>query len=166
MRPRPRRRPEEVREPRLELLSSAAMIKDPALLAKRQNSWASMLVLQLTITSDTGMAFSLGHHFPHRAAEAAHNLPLLIACGVLNEVPLDLRNQNEFYTGKDKRETLGVLMGYSRSALSWLNYRRIEQIKNARDDLAHHGVMLSHDYSWAAVDDVWCQLVAWGIVSP
>jgi len=138
------------------------VIKDPTLLAKRQESWASMLVLRLTITTDTGLAFSMGHYFPHYADEAAHNLPLLIACGVLNEVLLDLRDQNEFPVGRDRRETLGVLMGYSRGALSWLNFVRIEQIKNARDDLAHHGVMLSRDDSFAAVDDIWCQLIAWG----
>lgn len=139
------------------------MITDATTLADMQASWTGALGVQARIKRDSMGAFTMGRHFPRFTADAAHNVPFLLACGVLNDVLLALRDQGAFAS---KQRTLDGLMADSRGSLAWLNYARMDQIKDARNALAHDGKMLSRGDCWAAIDDIGRQLIGWGIVAP
>jgi hypothetical protein len=144
------------------------MIANPQALEDLRASWTGVQLLRSKIQRALLGSFAMGSPFVLSIVDAAHNLPFLQACAVLNDVLARLRDEGYFRSGRvgDGRTPLGTLVSDSERALSWVNYPLIDKIVVHRNDLAHRAVFVSRGDCWRYIDAIEAELVSWGIVLP
>lgn len=102
-----------------------------------------------------------GGLFPHFLADAAANLPMFHAFGILNDVLKQLAEEGCF---ECKGRELGRLIEASKEALDWEDLDAIKKGKDARNGVAHEGKLLGRGDCWALIDVVRSELGAWGVI--
>jgi hypothetical protein len=135
------------------------MTDDPLTLEKLRTDWHGVRLLRSKIDRVIKGSATLPGSFTLLIADAAHNLPFLQACAVLNDALAYLR-------GVNPRTPLGSLVKAHRDALSWVNYQLIKKIVCDRNALAHRATFVSRGTCWRYIDAIEAELVAWGIVLP
>lgn len=95
--------------------------------------------------------------------EAFYSLALLLACGVLDQVLVELRDQGVFHC-PGSRPQLGMKMVSSQSALAWQNYTLVDVGKTARNDLAHKAKLVPTVDCLAFIEAIEVELKAWHIL--
>lgn len=96
------------------------MISDTVVLAEVRKSWQGATIIRERLTVGLIAAVgSLDGIFPHFVADAAHNLPFVHACSVLNDVLEQLAKEGHFNCGSWH---LGALVDKSKKALPWNNH--------------------------------------------
>lgn len=137
------------------------MINDALQLQTIQEDWQGVRKLQSKIdvllkASSAGGATAIA-----RLADIPYNLPFLHACGVFNDVLLQLRDEGHF---KSKQRTLGALVEESESVLEWLDFTSIEEIVSKRNEVAHDALILPRRDCGLYVDTLEFQLKAWKVI--
>ena len=138
------------------------MIRDSATLTHVQKSWTGVEALRERLKrSAFASAGVIGGTFPFALADAAHNLPFIHACSVLNDVLVQLAGEGHFDC---KSRFLGALIKESETALPWQDFRLITAGVELRNDVAHRGQLLGRGDCWKYVDAIKLELSAWGIL--
>jgi hypothetical protein len=94
--------------------------------------------------------------------DLTHGLILLFAVSVMEEALERYRDQGLF---APKRGGLKELVSASKDALPWVNWEGMGQIRNRRNDVAHHLKYPPRAQAWADIDSVEKELIAWGVLS-
>src|SRR5262245_31151337 len=112
------------------------MIQDSAQLAEARENWAGIVLMRKELDASAFAApGAIPGLFPFALYKAAHNLPLVQAYAVLNDVLEQVaKEKNWKYQGR----LLGRLLDEAKSVLAWVNAGLVETGKLARDDVAHH----------------------------
>ena len=139
------------------------MIQDADELAEIQRNWAGVEALreQLQVSAFASAAIGIGGRFPFGLANAAQNLPFMHAYAVLNDTLEQLAREMNFeYKGR----SLGRLLEHSESTLPWQNFTLIDEGKEHRNGVAHHGKLLERSECWRYINAIKDELCAWGII--
>ena len=138
------------------------MISDPSALAEAKLNWAGVETLQDKLQRS---AFaSQGHgggSFPFALADAAHNLPLIHAFSVLNDVLEQLSFEGRFVC---KSRFLGALIESSEKVLPWQDIVAIKAGVKDRNEIAHKGSLLTRGVCWQHIEAIKTELHAWGVI--
>ena len=102
-----------------------------------RKSWAGVEGLRDKLQRSLLGSFAEGASFALFAADAAHNLPFVHACAVLNDVLNQLKQEGQF---QSKSIFLGALLDSSKSKLPWKNLPVIQEAVARRNDVAHHAL--------------------------
>ena len=137
------------------------MITDQTALAEIRESWMGVEALRGRLRAALLGSFAQGGSFAIFAADAAHNLPFVHACAVLNDVLEELASQGQFAC---KSIFLGKLLTASEKNLPWKDFALIKEGAERRNGVAHRGEILPRSDCWKYVDAIKEQLVAWGIL--
>jgi hypothetical protein len=136
------------------------VIADPTVAATVKADWSGVLALRGRVTrailGSIGAAPSAIF-----AADAVHNVPLLHAYSVLNDVLVQLEKEGHF---RCKTFLLGALLQASEHKLTWLEFDVIAMGVSRRNDLAHRGDVIPRGECWKYIDAVQKQLVSWKLV--
>jgi hypothetical protein len=140
------------------------MIADPVELEKHCNAWRSVRDSQMQFKAKLGFTgVGPGGNFGRGIFEACHDLTLVFAYAVLQDVLEQLKHEKRFSTRKTK-PGLGELMQTSRSTLPWQDFALVDKGRNRRNDFAHHRMSVPVDECMEYIDAVERELHAWGIV--
>ncbi|KAA5535654.1 hypothetical protein FYK55_28510 [Roseiconus nitratireducens] len=138
------------------------MIADSASLDAARKNWSGVEALREKLNVSAFSAVGVvGGTFPFSLADAAHNVPLLHAFSVLNDVLAQLASEGHFSC---KSHFLGALVAKSANQLPW---RDVESVKSGikdRNRVAHLGVMLSRCTCWKHIDTIKLELTQFGIL--
>ena len=137
-------------------------------LEELRKTWKGVRLLHSKVYRAIMGSATLPGSFTVFIADAAHNLPFLHACGVLNDVLEQLAKEQPFmYKGKRyKGRRFGLLLDASAPVLPWNNLLLIREAVKRRDDLAHHADIVPRGDCWKYIDAIEAELVRWGIVTP
>jgi hypothetical protein len=145
----------------LEHGAETTLIKDPEALQELRALWNGVRVLRRRTQAALLGSFAQGASFVVFVADAAHNLPLIHAYAVLNEVLLQLEREGRFSC---RSIFLGRLLSASESALPWFDFDMVKRGADRRNDVAHRGEVLPRGECWRFIDAVEAELVGWGLV--
>jgi hypothetical protein len=137
------------------------MIKDTVALQEVQHSWRGVEALRGKLSSALLGSFAEGASFAIFAADAAHNLPFVHACAVLNDVLEQLQTEGHFPC---KSIFLGPLLSASEARLPWTNFAVMQEVAARRNGVAHRGDVLSRTDCWRYIDAIKAELVSWRIL--
>ena len=138
------------------------MIADQKALEEAKKNWAGVEALRAKLQrSAFASGGAIGGLFPFALADAAHNLPLFHAFGVLNEVLEQLESEGHFSC---KSHFLRALVERSENALPWKNFDAIKMGIKDRNDVAHEGALLPRGECWNHIEAVKTELTAWGVI--
>jgi hypothetical protein len=136
------------------------MIADLNSLAERRIEWAA--VQKLCANAVTGHALP-GLYFTAVAPEGFHNLPLVLAYSVLDQVLSNLMDQGTFLCSRP-RPPLGAKLTASLRALPWCNYYLVNAGKEARNSLAHNAVLVPRSQCLTYISAIETEFKAWHIL--
>ena len=137
------------------------MITDTAALTEIRESWRGVEGLRHKLQTALLGSFSQGATFAIFAADAAHNLPFVHACAVLNDVLEQLKQEGHFHS---KSIFLGALLSASKAKLPWNDFPMIEEAVARRNDVAHRAEVLPRADCWRFIDAIRDELVSWSIL--
>jgi len=137
------------------------MITDKAALDEIRQSWRGVEALKDKVQRALLGSFAQGASFVIFIADSAHNLPLLHAYAVFNDVLEQLAKEGKFQC---KSIFLGPLLTASEKALSWKDFRLIKEGVDRRNDVAHRGDVLPRADCWKYIEAIREQFVAWAIL--
>jgi hypothetical protein len=139
------------------------VIRDPNALEEIRRSWRGVEALrgqlQLSAFASVGV---IGGSFPHKLADAAHNLPFIHAHGVLNDTLRQLAVEGVISCPSI---FLGKLVGAASRKLPWQDLKLIRAGIRKRNTVAHKAKLLPRGECWRHVDAIGRELKAWGIIS-
>ncbi len=98
----------------------------------------------------------------HELRNISHNLVLLFAFSVLENVLKQLRDEGAF---TERRNVLGKLMDASCSVIPWSNYNLVNDARKERNRIAHQQQIIERGKCWDYVDAIEAELVTWEILS-
>ena len=100
------------------------MIRDADVLSEARKNWAGVELLRDRLKGSAFASMSgIGGKFPFLLADAAHNLPFIHACAILNDVLEQLRDEGHFTC---RSRFLGELVEASEAKIAWRAYRLIK----------------------------------------
>jgi hypothetical protein len=137
------------------------MITDSVALGEIRESWQGVDRLRDKLQRALLGSFAQGASFAIFAADAAHNLPFIHACAVLNDVLAQLRQEGHFQSNSI---FLGALLSASKAKLPWKNFAVIEEAVARRNDVAHRAEILARGDCWRYIDAIKAELVSWSIL--
>ncbi|MEX2214123.1 MAG: hypothetical protein WD768_08350 [Phycisphaeraceae bacterium] len=137
------------------------MIADTSALTEIRESWRGVEGLRDKLQRALLGSFAQGASFAIFAADAAHNLPFVHACAVLNDVLEQLKQEGHF---QSKSIFLGALLSASRGKLAWKNLPLIDEAVARRNDVAHRAEVLPRADCWRFIDAIREELVSWSIL--
>lgn len=106
-------------------------------------------------------SFAQGGSFVIFVADAAHNLPFVHACAVLNDVLTQLAKEGRFAC---KSIFLGALVSASEGPLQWKDIALIKEAVHRRNGIAHRGEILPRGDCWKYTDAIKDQLTEWSVL--
>ena len=141
------------------------MMKDSSALQEIRESWGGVVSLRNNMRTSIAAAATSGFGLGAcvvSIADAAHNLPFIHACSVLNDSLLQLCKEGHF---KCKSIFLGALVKDSKNSLTWDNYSLISDVVvNARNGIAHKGTIIPRKDCWQYIEAIENQLKSWKIL--
>jgi hypothetical protein len=137
------------------------LIQDITVLDEIRMSWHGVREFREKLQRAVLASFAFGGLPQPFLADAGHNLPLLHAFAVLNEVLQQLRDEGHFTC---KGFFLGALMNASADALPWVDFALVKEGVARRNDVAHKGMVLPRTDCWKYIDAVETQLREWNVV--
>ena len=137
------------------------MIVDTAALTEIRESWRGVEGLRDKLQRALLGSFAQGASSAIFAADAAHNLPFVHACTVLNDVLGQLKQEGLF---QSKSIFLGALVSVSKDKLPWKNLPLIEEAVTRRNGIAHRAEILPRGDCWRFIDAIRDELISWGVL--
>lgn len=130
-----------------------------------RRSWAGVEKLRDRIThvAFAATAFPIGAVYPAVLAEAAYNLPLVHAFGVLHEALRVLADEGVITPRNRNDRRLGALIGASKT-LPWQNRPAIEAGVALRNGIAHDGALLPRQDCLRLIAAISDELRGWGVL--
>lgn len=138
------------------------MITDKTALAAIQNSWKGVELLRQKLQIGFFASASQGA-VSFSVVDAAHNLPFVHACAVLNDALEQLRDEQCFNCGG---KHLGALLDASNGKLPWRNFQIIKEAVQKRNDIAHRAEILPRAECWRYMDAIKDELRSLNIIQP
>ncbi len=139
------------------------MIVDQKALDEAKENWAGVEALRAKLQRSAFASLgAVGGLFPFALADAAHNLPMFHAFGVLNDVLQRLALERDF--GYKGRELGRLVQSSERAALPWKNLDAIRKGIKARNGVAHKGALVPRGECWNHIEAVKSELDAWGVI--
>lgn len=139
-------------------IALGAMNPTPALCLQTEADWRIVGGLSTDVTR-SGPA--LGGWINETRPDSAFNLPLVLAFCVLEEVLDELRLTGVYLCKSSK---LGAMMNASKDVLPWQDFDAVDRAREARNALAHQGVLHSKTDCLAYIKVVERELLAWGVL--
>jgi hypothetical protein len=136
------------------------MITDKAELDEIRQSWNGVEALKNKVQRALGSSAE-GASFIIFIADSAHNLPLLHAYAVFNDVVEQLVKEGKFQC---KSIFLRALLAAREKALSWKDFALIKEGVDRRNDIAHRSDVLPRAECWKYIEGIREQLAAWTIL--
>jgi hypothetical protein len=140
------------------------MLTDALALSELRDSWRGVEALRDKVSGALLGAFATGGTFAIFAADAAHNLPFVHACTVLEMSLRQLKVEGHFPSTKT-RPQLGHMIDESKGQIPWKDVGAIKVAVSRRNDLAHKADVLPRKECWKHIDAIREELVGWGIVN-
>ena len=137
------------------------MITDTAALAEIRDSWDGVEGLRDKLQAALIGPPAIGASFAIFAADAAHNLPFIHACALLNDVLEQLEREGHFRCGSI---FLGALLRASKTRLPWKNFPVIDEAVASRNAIAHRAEVLARADCWRFIDAIREELLSWRIL--
>ncbi len=137
------------------------MITDRVALDEIRQSWNGVEALRGRLQGALLGSFAQGASFMIFVADAAHNLPFVHACAVLNDTLEQLAKEGQF---RCNSFFLGALLSASENELSWKDFALIKEGAERLNDVKHRGDVLPRADCWKYIDAIRDQLVAWRIL--
>jgi hypothetical protein len=138
------------------------MITDMAVLSEVRLTWQGAKKLRARLKAHVIVnPGAVGGQPSVTLADVAHNLPLIQAFAVLNDVLEQLRDEGRF---KCKGRLLGQLMSASVAALPWRDYALVTLGVAKRNDVAHRAKVLKRADCLRFMNAVEAELVAWKVL--
>jgi hypothetical protein len=138
------------------------MIADTAVLSEIRLTWQGAKKLRARLKANViANPGAIGSQPSVTLADVAHNLPLIQAFAVLNDVLEQLRDEGRF---KCKGRLLGQLMAASTSALPWRDYDLVALGVAKRNDVAHKAKVLKRADCLRFMNAVEAELAAWRVL--
>jgi hypothetical protein len=138
------------------------MIKDQAKLLDYQKDWNGVRDFQNKIQRHLNAAsIGIGGLVTHDLKNISHNLVLLFAFSVLEDVLKQLRDEGKF---KERSNMVGKLMCASRLVISWSDYALVDEARDKRNGIAHDQNLISRGDCWKYIDAIETELVSWRII--
>lgn len=138
------------------------MIRNAKALTEIRRSWNGVEALRRQLQRSAAISTVAGGMFPHALADAAHNLPFIHACAVLNEALIQLAREGRISCSGI---SLGDLVKAGAKRLRWKNLEVIRSGIRKRNAVAHRGKLLPRADCWTYVDAIERELRGWGIVT-
>lgn len=136
------------------------LISDQSVLTDIRRSWEGVEAVKGRIQTALLSGFAAGG-LTIFAADAAHNLPFILSCSVLNLALTRIRDEGHF---RCSQYTLGALVDASKNKISWTNHALIREAADGRTDIVHRGKLLRRADCWRYIDAIRVELTAWGIL--
>jgi hypothetical protein len=92
------------------------------------------------------------------------NLPFILAYAVLDQVLDALMDQSAFPRPPGRRPMLGHKMSVSRAHLPWVDYKLVDEGKDARNRVAHDAALTDKKDCLRYIDGIEGELTSWGIL--
>jgi hypothetical protein len=140
--------------------ASEVMITDPQVRAEISRHWAAVLALL-----KGGRQYMAGTSYINETWPSIHNLCLVLAYAVLDEVLTALINQGAFNCNGRRFPPLGAKMEESqRQGLQWRDYNLVDQGKSERNKLAHEAELLNGEECIKFIEAIGAELNGWGVL--
>jgi hypothetical protein len=107
---------------------------------------------------------ALGVMINETPPEELYNLPLVLACSLLDETLGQMSDEGKFVLAGFTM--LGSKMRASKDKIGWQNYSLVEHGVKARNRLAHEGELLSKENCFMFIRAIGSELIAWGLLDP
>ena len=139
------------------------MIRDAGVLSEIRRNWDGVELLRDRLKASAFASVAgKGGRFPSVLADAAHNLPFIHGCAILNDVLEQLRDEGHF---KCRSRFLGALVEASEAQIAWRDYPLIkDEVVERRNGVAHRAELISRGDCWRYVDAVKAELCGWGVL--
>lgn len=137
------------------------MITDQSVLANLIAEWNFVRRSQKMVTTNTLGAFAQGAIQTSQFTDFCHNLVLIQAYSVLNDILLQFRDEGQFAC---KGRELGLLMNASKSVLPWCDFAVVAEGKDRRNDIAHRSAVIPRADCWKYMDAIERELLAWRVI--
>lgn len=139
------------------------MIKDQAKLTDYQKEWNTVREFQNKIQRHLNATMigvgAIGAS--HELRDISHNLVLLFAFSVLEDVLKQLKDEGKFNA---KKNGLKCLMDSSKNSLPWQDFVSVDEAREKRNSLAHDQILLPREKCWCYVDAIEAELISWNVV--
>jgi hypothetical protein len=128
--------------------------------AKRRASrdWAAVRRYHGWITANSRAS---GGFVSSRFLDFCHSIVLVHAYSVLQAV-LDQYKQERKFSAKGRE--LKTLMQASRRVLQWTDFRKVDDGRKKRNDIAHKGQFPPRSASWSYMKAIETELVNWRVI--
>lgn len=132
------------------------MLKDCARQVEFQKEWNYVREFQCNLQAHLNAA----NGATHKLREVTHNILLLFAFSVFENVLLQLKHEGTF-TSKDNK--LGSLMHGSKNNLTWVNFKLVDEAREKRNGITHDKNIISRKDCWEYIDAIENELFGWGV---
>ncbi len=137
------------------------MIKDNSVAKEIKKDWSGVVALRDKFKAYITGAVGMGGTPVIFVADAAHNLPFIHACSVLNDTLFQLSKEGHFTCGSI---FLGTLVAKAETHLYWNDYKLIEELVDKRNGIAHYGKIIPRADCWRYIDAIENQLRSWKVI--
>jgi hypothetical protein len=138
------------------------MIKDRESQVVYQKEWNSVREFQNKIQRHLNAASTgIGSDVTHDLRNISHNLVLLFAFAVIEDVLKQLREDGIF---KENSNMVSKLMSSSRTVIPWSNYDLVDEAREKRNEIAHDQKLISRSDCWKYIDAIENELVSWKVI--
>ena len=138
------------------------MISDKTKLEKLGKEWIAVKRSQGMVEANTFGGMPLGVAvLTEEFMDLCHNLVLVYACAVLNDVLDQFRKERHFSCNS---RYLGALMDESKNHIPWVNFPLVDEGKEHRNDIAHDLKLLPRADCWKYIDAIEQELIAWQVI--
>jgi hypothetical protein len=137
------------------------MISDADVLAEVRKSWNGVEGLRGKVQRAFLGAVARGGVAAIFFVDAAHNVPFIHACAVLNDVLEQLQKEGHFNCNSF---FLTKLVRSSKSHLPWNDLPLVEEAVKRRNNIAHRADVLPRGDCWRFIDGIRSELESWKIL--
>ncbi len=133
----------------------------PEAVAELQEEWAGVVKMRDQMKTVVTVTFAGGALTGTRLRSIIFNLPLLLAFDVLKQTLAKAKAEKLF---KCKGDSLGALMDCAGQTLEWTNWKKMDEAKDRRNEIAHDGALFDQKQCLKDIDSIENQLSAWKII--
>ncbi len=142
------------------------MIKDKRKLQEYQDEWKGVRSFQAKVQRHLNVpSMGLGGSSTHELRNISHNLVLLFAFSVFENVLRQLKCEGKIETSSERLCKIMKASKSAESAVQWSNYDKIVEVHKERNNVAHEQKIIEREKCWEYIDAIESELVGWQILS-
>lgn len=136
-------------------------VKHPTLLADLVDEWLGVRTLQSQLAAVLNDVYSADFIPPLEFYNRSYALLLPLGFSVLEHALSGLRDEDAF---ECRSSSLKFMMNASRESLQWHNFERVDRFRQMRNALVHEQVIPTYSETFAALDALEEEWLAWSIL--